>query len=144
MTNNVAKVGDYTIYLLSGKQTGRLGVVDITHNDGQVPVTDIERTLVDATVRPTYSGGVAEVLGAFRKAAPKVSVNKMMAYLKRLDYVYPYHQAIGFYLEKSGAYRDSQIRLVEKLSKDYDFYLIHQMKDTGYSKRWKIYYPKGL
>jgi predicted transcriptional regulator of viral defense system len=144
ITNNVAKLDDYQIYLLSGKQTGRLGVLDIAHNDSQIPVTDTERTLVDATVRPNYSGGVAEVLGAFRKAAPRVSVNKMMAYLKTLDYVYPYHQAIGFYLEKSGAYTDSQIRLVEKFGKYYDFYLVHQIKDTGYSKRWKIYYPKDL
>ena len=109
-----------------------------------VRLTNIERTLVDAVVRPEYSGGPNEVLTAFRNAAENVSINKLVSMLKRIDHVYPYHQAIGFYLEKSGAYRQSQIDLLRKQEMRYDFYLMHQIKDAKFSSRWKLYYPESL
>jgi hypothetical protein len=33
-----------------------------------IPVTNLERTLIDITVRPDYAGGVQNVLDAFRIA----------------------------------------------------------------------------
>ena len=42
-------------------------------------ITNIERTLIDATVRPLYSGGVYEVFEAYRRAAEHISVNKLAA-----------------------------------------------------------------
>jgi len=145
VTNNIARFGDYSVYLLNGKHTGRLGVAEVSRSEQEkIPVTNVERTLIDIVVRPSYSGGVHEVLKAYARASERVSINKLVSMLTRLDYTYPYHQAIGFYLEKTGVYRDSQIRLLEKLDMKFDFYLTHQMKDPEYSKRWKLYYPKGF
>ena len=66
--------------------------------------------------------------------------------LKNLSYAYPYHQAIGFYLERSGAYKESSIKIFRNINKEYDLYLTYQMedKDMVYSKEWRLYYPKGL
>jgi len=91
-----------------------------------------------------YSGGVYEVLRAYQFARDKVSINTLVATLKKLGYLYPYHQAIGFYLERAGGYRDSQIKLLRNFNFDYDFYLVHQIKEPAYSSRWRLYYPKGL
>ena len=66
-----------------------------------------------------------------------------MSYLFKLKHVYPYHQAIGFYLEKA-EYKANQIALVEKIEMKNDFYLDYQMKNSDYSSRWKLFYPKGL
>jgi predicted transcriptional regulator of viral defense system len=141
----IAEYKDYKICLLHGMPTGQLGVIQIQSPEGQsTRVTDVERTLIDTAVRPFYSGGVFEVLKAYRLAKEKVSVNKLASYLKKMDYVYPYHQAIGFYLERSGAYKDSQINLLRKFGMQFDFYLTYQMKETAYSKDWRLYYPKGL
>ena len=107
-------------------------------------VTDIERTLIDITVRPIYSGGVYEVLTAFRNAAKRVSINKLVARLKMLDYIYPYQQAIGFYLEKASNYREAQIELMMGFDFTCDFYLDHEMGEVEYSKKWKLYYPKNF
>jgi predicted transcriptional regulator of viral defense system len=139
-TNNFAMVGEYTVYLLNGKNSGNLGVIET--GDG-IKVTNIERTLIDATVRPAYSGGVIEVLKAYEEAKQKVSVKTMKTYLKKLDFVYPYHQAIGFYLERAG-YNRENIKIMESIPKKIDFYLANQMQDTAYSERWKLYYPKSL
>ena len=64
---------------------------------GPLRFTNLERTLIDATVRPVYAGGVFEVRKAYELAKEKVSVNRLAALLQKLDYTYPYHQAIGFY-----------------------------------------------
>src|SRR5690606_5588861 len=86
----------YRFVLLRGKHLKKLGVQTVDF-PGSAPfsVTDIERTLIDITVRPAYSGGVFEVLKAYRQAKDrfKVSVNKLSGYLAKMDYLYPYHQA---------------------------------------------------
>jgi hypothetical protein len=145
MSNNFTEYQNYKIYLLNGKNTGNLGVIQMNGPEGEkIRVTDIERTLIDVTVRPIYAGGVFEVLRAYKLARPKVSINKLAATLKKLDYIYPYHQAVGFYLERAGVYRESSISLLKKFGFKYDFYLMHQIKEKEYSKRWHLYFPKGL
>lgn len=145
ISENIAKFADYSICLLNGQFTDKLGVVEImSPNNENNLITNIERTLIDITVRPVYSGGVHEVLKAFTKAAGKVSINKLAAMLKKLDYIYPYHQAVGFYLQKAGNYRDIQIQLLKNFDLKYDFYIDHGMKEVEYSKEWKLYYPKGF
>ena len=145
VSNNSCLYEGQRIYLLNGKHTGNLGVINSVGPDGEtIRVTDIERTLIDITVRPVYSGGVAQVLEAFRFARARVSVNKLLGMLKKIDYVYPYHQAVGFYMDRAGGFRDSQIALLAEMDKKHDFYLTYQMKEMDYSEKWRIFYPKGL
>ena len=145
LSNTIAVYEDNTVRILNGKHTGNLGVVEAEISAGvKVYLTDTERTLIDITVRPEYSGGPNEVLTAFKNAAEDVSINKLVSMLKKFNYVYPYHQAIGFYLETRGAYRESQIELLRKLEMRFDFYLMHQIQNAKYSPRWKLFYPEGL
>lgn len=136
---------EYRCILLKGKHANRAGVTRINSVFGQnLPVTNIERTLIDIVVRPDYSGGVTEILKAYERAAENVSVNKMKAIFSKLDFIYPYHQAIGFYLERSGKYKEAQIDLFSKMEKKIDFYLAYGMKEMEYDPKWRIYYPKGF
>ncbi len=145
VSQNVAVFHDYSICALNGKYTDRLGVIETQTSENEtVLVTDIERTLIDIAVRPVYSGGIYEVLSAFKKAAEKVSVNKLSAMLQKLNFVYPHHQVIGFYLTKSGVYRETQINLLKKCEFKFKFYLNHDMRDVEFSKEWGLYYPKGF
>ncbi|MHC4739794.1 MAG: type IV toxin-antitoxin system AbiEi family antitoxin domain-containing protein [Planctomycetota bacterium] len=145
LSNNLTEYQGRTIRMLNGMHTGNLGVIEMTGPDDEtLRITDVERTLIDITVRPEYAGGVFEVLKAFRLAKNKVSTNKLAAILKKINYIYPYHQAIGFYLEKAGVYNKSQLDLMQKFEIKYDFYLMHQMKETEYSNKWRLYFPKGF
>lgn len=145
VSHNVAIYEGITITLLNGKHTNRLGVVEIETDEGEkLAVTDLERTLIDIAVRPNYAGGVGEVLKAYRLAATSVSVNKLTAILSKLNFVYPYHQAIGFYLEQAGGYSDTQLSLMRKKEFTHRFYLTYGMKDMEFSERWQLYYPKGF
>lgn len=142
-SNQIAKCENLEIYLLNSKNVDQLGVKDIDFNGVKLRVTDIERTLIDITVRPNYAGGTDEVLNAYKAAKGKVSVNRLLATLKKLDYTYPYHQSIGFYLEMAG-YDESVLNLAEKVEIKYNFYLTYKIKDKDYSARWKLFFPRGL
>jgi len=145
LSNNIAENPGYTIRLLNGMQTENAGVIGLVSEErGKIQLTDVERTLIDIVVRPEYSGGPFEVLKAYKLAKDKVSVNRLSALLKKINYVYPYHQVIGFYLDNAGVYKDSQIDLIRKIDIKYDFYLMHKMVETSYSKKWRLYFPKGF
>ena len=138
------KYEENTITVLSGKHTGRSGVVSATAPSGhKVDVTSLERTLIDITVRPGYAGDVPAVLEAFRLAKERVSVSKLTALLRRLNYTYPYHQCIGFYLKRSG-YPDNDQLLAKHEHIEFDFYLSHNLKDPDYDPEWRLYFPRNL
>ena len=116
--------------------------IGILSNDNY-SYTDLERTLIDIAVRPAYSGGVFEVLNAFEIAKENVDINKLNTYLLELDYKYPYHQVIGFYMSKAG-YTDEKISLFSNYLSKYDFYLTYNISNKEFDSKWKIYYPKGF
>jgi hypothetical protein len=129
---------------LSGKQTGNLGVVVLPDSQGDtLRVTGLERTLIDIVVRPEYSGGPYQVLEAYKSAKNKMSVNTLLATLKKLDYMYPYHQAIGFYMQKAG-YEPDRLMRIHRLGMEHDFYLAHSIGETTYDPMWRLHYPKGF
>ncbi len=148
-TSRIAESQEFRVVFLNGKNTGNLGVIDeefsrsSIENFGRVRVTNLERTLIDITVRPVYSGGVSEVLKAFETAKGQVSSNRLAAMLKKMAFIYPYHQAIGFYLERAG-YEAAAIDLFRKMPREFDFYLQHNLKEKEYVKGWRLFIPKGL
>jgi len=135
---------DLQFLVISGKDTGRLGVAPLTGMEGEkLDVTTLERTLIDITVRPAYAGGVYQVFEAYRAAKDKISVNTLVATLKKLDYIYPYHQAIGFYLQRAG-YEQKRYERLKTLGLNFNFHLSHGLKDREFDPTWRLFYPKGF
>ena len=133
------------IVMLNGMFTGRLGVEQVRWKKGELlDATNLERTLIDITVRPNYAGGAKAVLDTYRCARGRVSVNGLLKILKRMDYVYPYHQAIGFYLERA-SYPESDWAPFMELGISLDFYLTHALPpEREYDQTWRLYYPQDL
>ena len=77
-------------------------------------------------------------------AQERVPVNRLVAYLRRLDYVYPYHQAIGFYMDRAANYRPAQLKLLSEFPFEFDFYLVHGLKEHEYSAKWRLFHPPGV
>ena len=144
-TTNISTHQNHKIFLLNGMHTDNLGVEEVNLSGiKNCRLTCLERTLIGITVRPVYSGGVAKVLQAYKLARKKASAKKTVSLLKKLDYIYPYHQAIGFYMQRAG-YDDSALKVIRESNPiEYDFYLANEMKEKDYSKEWRLYFPTGL
>ena len=130
--------------LLSGKNTRRLGVEEVRDANGKpIDVTNMERTLIDIVVRPAYSGGVPEIINVYRNAKGKVSVKRLLGILRELEYTYPYHQSIGFIMQRAG-FEERELRLLESFGIKWKFYLDYKLVEPEFDERWKLFYPKGL
>ncbi|WP_270345096.1 hypothetical protein [Enterococcus thailandicus] len=94
--------------------------------------------------RPPYSGGVEEIANSFRNASNDVSVNKLISYLRKINYVYPYENAALFYSNKA-KYSQNKINLLSKYiaekNSNIDFYLDYQMVDKVLDSKARVYYP---
>lgn len=135
---------DYTITLLNGMHTNRIGVIKSMNINSSYSYTNLERTLIDITVRPNYAGGAFTVLETYKKALDiDLSVNKLIATLNSIDFIYPYHQSVGFYLERAG-YRGNLLNVLKRKPMLFDFYLDYHIEEKEYSKEWKVFYPKGI
>lgn len=136
---------NYAISILNGKYTNQLGVINIPTPQGEIlRVTDVNRTLIDLVVRPIYSGGVANVIRIYKKASNSLSIPKLIDLLSKLKYIYPYHQNLGFYLERTGVFKKKDLECIKKIGIEYEFYLTHDIQKLKYSSEWHIYYPEEL
>lgn len=138
--------GSHRFVQVNGKNSSRYGVIDVAVPGGRghfVPCTDLERTLVDLMVRPGYAGGVFEVLEAFRLAKDRASVSGLLACLRALDYSYPYHQSLGFYLTRAG-YPARHVARVKALPRRFDFPLAYGMSEVAVDPEWRVRHPRAL
>ena len=135
-----SKLDGFRYVYLQRKHTS-LNIGIIKRND--LSVTDLERTLIDIAVRPVYSGGAFEVMEAFRTAKTQIDIERLNEYLIQLNYIYPYHQLIGFYLDLIGF---SEKKLTPFLAKktNINFYQTYNLSNKKLNEKWGIYHPIGI
>ncbi len=143
-TSKIGKIStnpDLRIVFTLGVYNSGNHLVHSTTNNFKV--TNLEMTLLDALIKPEYCGGVWEVKKAFETAKLKVSISKLITYLDELNYLYPYHQRLGYYLTICG-YPSQTISLLNQKERKWNFYLSHGIKEMDFNKEWKLYIPKGM
>ena len=145
-TSSQYKLPKGTIILTERADRGETGVVTLPDTPKLLPagsrVTSLERTLIDACVNPQYNGGITSVVDYYREAAGRIDADKLIDIYRRLAYLYPYWQAIGFICERVGA-----AKVAGKLFKTFkavnEFYLDHNAKTTwAFDEKWMIHYPR--
>lgn len=130
-------------YVLVEKKINMKNIGIIKDSSFDYPTSNIERTLIDCVVRPQYSGGIFSVLEAFRNAINVLDLEKLDTYLDELNYTYPYHQLVGFYLDKTG-YDESDLKPFLSKVSDLKFYMTYNLSNKKLDSKWKIYYPEGI
>lgn len=144
-SNEIAQAEGITVCITHGQKTNLLGVDTRTVKFGKdLRVTNLERTLIDITVRPVYAGGATEVLAAYRRASATVSIERLEETLRKMNFVYPYHQAIGFYMERSESYSERQLEIFRKYPRLFDFNLDYRLQSPSYDEEWRLFYPHDL
>lgn len=143
-SKNIFRLRTWRFVLLSGKWTSNLGVEQRRGPQGEeLLLTGLERTLIDIAVRPHYAGGVFKVAEAYASSVGTVRIPVLAEMLKELDYTYPYHQAIGFYLERAGAPRE-ELEPLRRFGISFDFFLAHGLVSPVLDSSWRIRIPEGL
>lgn len=143
---------NHTAFKIAGKSTQNIGVSSGYIGGLKVKMTTIERTLVDAVVHQEFSGGIGEVIGAYQRAYEldqskesnfRFSIRRSIRILKKLNYIYPYHQAVGYLLERVGFDTD---KFKKGFEMTHDFYLVRgkPMSELEYNADWRLYIPKTL
>lgn len=139
ITSNKRTYKNYSIALINGQHQNNIGIIPFRN----YRVSDIERTLIDICVRPFYSGGVSQVLSIFDEVKNIVDTEKLFEYYTNMNFIYPYHQIIGFYLDKSGYSREKYEKFLS-LKTDIKFYITYNILHKNFSEKWNLYYPMGL
>lgn len=65
------------------------------------------------------------LIDIYKTAKKTLNPSKLKSYVEKLDYTYPYHQVIGFYLDVSGYGKDVTDLFLSELN--FDFYLTYDM-----------------
>jgi len=136
-------IDDVEVIRLWCKKSPSTSVMKLRIPSSSFTVTTVERTLLDCMIRPGYAGGCSTVLDAFRSAQDTVTVTSLLRYLHDLNLLYPYHQVLGWYLDRSG-FDPRQVAELDKLEKAFDFYADYALNNPIFDKRWRVYYPQEL
>lgn len=140
----VFRYGTHTITFLNGKNTGGAGLTEMQAPGGErLTTTSLERTLIDIVVRPQYAGGIPNVVSAFRQAKDRVSVTELAHLLAKMSYVYPYHQSLGFLLQRVGT-SEQDLQPLKERGLRYKFFLDYEMDQPAYDPVWRIHFPSDL
>jgi predicted transcriptional regulator of viral defense system len=147
-TNHVYTLNDYNVIVVERARISGSGVVESHPPSTLLPnksrVTCIERALIDAVVSPQYNGGIVSVNTYFRNARDMLDMARLIKIYRRLDFVYPYSQSIGFLLDKAGMSKHASV-IYKKFPPDRSFFVDHNAKTSWvYNEKWKLYYPVGL
>ncbi len=146
----VLNILGYEIYLIHSKEANRVGIKSVRLFDKDYRITTLERTLVDIVVRAEISGGTAEVIQVYKKAfelyKKDISINKIIFILKKLNYIYPYHQVVGYLLFKSGF---DASKFKKEFEFKNDFFLTRgevntNLNELDYDEKFRLYIPKNL
>jgi predicted transcriptional regulator of viral defense system len=147
-TNFVVQHNGLEIHVIARTQGSDHGVERIQARHSPSPIgsriTCLERTLIDAVVSPHYNGGVMSLCDYFRAARNRMNLSRLLDIYQRLNFVYPYAQSLGFFMEHSGMQEKAEA-LRSAYPPRQRFYVDHGAKTTWiYDERWMVSYPKGL
>lgn len=136
----------YKVHVLNSKNTHNTGVItkDLIGFSKPIKTTNIERTLIDAMVRPGYSGGVSEILDAFIRAE-NINIKKIWEYLEKFNHSYPYYKSLAFYLKNADYDYKSEFEKYKNDPRNHlTFYLDYQMVAPKEDKELGILYPRTI
>lgn len=109
-------------------------------------VTDIERTLLDGLRAPSKCGGISSVLHAWKNAAKRIDLNRLIEYTIRFDNSV-LRQRVGFLLELTGLKHPILKEWRKSLLRGGSVRLVAQAPyASNHSERWNLSLnvPSGL
>jgi predicted transcriptional regulator of viral defense system len=103
----------------------------------KVYCSDYEKTIIDCLYRPSYGGGIAEIVKAIYKIKNKINQEKIISYLNLINSQVVIKR-LGFILQNLNILKTLRIELKPKVSNSYTYLDPSLPKEGKHSSEWKI------
>lgn len=126
---------NYNIVMLESNNTQGVGII----NYNGYKVSSINRAFVEIISNIQYSKTPYDVIKEFRQLKDKLDINEIFKIIEKFDFIYPYYQLAGYYLEKIGFLKEELSRFFNNKT-NLIFYTMKNKTNYDLDEYWGIKY----
>lgn len=126
---------NYNIVMLESNNTQGVGII----NYNGYKVSSINRAFVEIISNIQYSKTPYDVIGEFINLKDKLDINEIFKIIEKFDFIYPYYQLAGYYLEKIGFLKEELSRFFNNKT-NLIFYTMKNKTNYDLDEYWGIKY----
>ncbi|MCG3677853.1 hypothetical protein L5F07_01150 [Aliarcobacter butzleri] len=134
-TKAYATIYNYNIVILESNNTQEIGIIKYKG----YKISSINRAFVEIISNIQYSKTPDDVIYEFKNLKDKLDINEIFNIIEKFDFVYPYYQLAGYYLEKIGFLKEELSKFFNKKT-DLIFYTIKNKEKYTLDEYWGIQY----
>lgn len=134
-TNAYDKIDNHVVVLLEANKTDTFEVIE--YNGYRV--SSVNRAFVEMITNVQYLQSSETIIEVFTKIKEKLNLDTIYTIIEKFDFIYPYFQLAGFYLEQIGLLKAELIKFYDKKSK-LNFYTQKNKNHYEFDEYWKVYY----
>lgn len=134
-TKAYATIYNYNIVILESNNTQEIGIIKYKG----YKISSINRVFVEIISNIQYSKTPDDVIYEFKNLKDKLDINEIFNIIEKFDFVYPYYQLAGYYLEKIGFLKEELSKFFNKKT-DLIFYTIKNKEKYTLDEYWAIKY----
>ncbi|QKJ22432.1 hypothetical protein [Poseidonibacter lekithochrous] len=135
MTQARDRINGFNVVMLESNNTEEIEIIQY----GKYKVSSVNRAFVEVISNIQYFKSPEDVIEQFRKIKDQLDIDKIFDVIKKFDFVYPYYQLAGFYLEKIGVNKD-KLNIFYEMKSTLKFYTVKNKEIYSFDDHWNIYY----
>ncbi len=103
----------------------------------KVYCSDYEKTIIDCLYKPSYGGGITEIVKAIYKIRNEINQDKIVSYLEAINSQVVYKR-LGFILKYLGIFETLRREIKSKVSNSYTYLDPSLPKNGKHFSEWKV------
>lgn len=134
-TNAYDKINNHIVVLLEANNTDTFEIIEYN----EYKVSSINRAFVEMISNVQYLQSSEAIIEVFAKIKDKLDIDRIYTIIEKFDFIYPYFQLAGFYLERIG-FSKTELEKFYTQKSELNFYTQKNKNQYGFDGYWKIYY----
>jgi len=128
-------INGYNLVSLESNNTEGIGII----NYKGYRVSSINRAFVEIISNIHYFISPNNIINEFKIIKNKLDIDEILKIIEKFDFVYPYYQLAGYYLEEIGFTKNELFKFYSKKS-DLIFYTVKNKEKYEFNEYWNIKY----
>lgn len=134
-TNAYDKLGEYIIILLETNNTSSYEIIEYEGYN----LSSINRAFVEIMSNVHYFQSTDHIIELFKEIKDELDLDKIYHVIEKFNFIYPYYQLAGFYLESIGFEKKELHKFYENKT-DLKFYTEKNIETYALDSYWNIYF----